>query len=183
MSDSTLKPEVLRQFMTDTFIETGTARGEGVQVALDVGFKNIISIEANPDVYVKACSRFQDAPNVTLIMGDSGSVLPDLLRGIKTPATFWIDAHWSTGECDLGPSINKCPILHDLRAIAGHEIKGHIILIDDIRYFRAGGIPQWGMVKLGDIMEVILDMNPDYRITFADGFIENDVLVAKVKER
>ena len=182
MSNSTLSIEVLRDYPNPVYIETGTAKGESVQVALDAGFGQIITIEVNPDVFAKACERFIDKDNVMLVMGDSGVVLPNILDGVKDRATFWLDAHWSTGEEDLGPDINKCPILHDLRAIAAHQIKDHTILIDDIRYFRQGGIPQWNGVTLGDIMEVILNINPGYRISFRDGFCKDDILVAKVKE-
>jgi hypothetical protein len=177
MSQSTLSVDVLKDYPNAVYIETGTAKGESVQVALDAGFEKIITIEVNPDVYVKACVRFQGDDRVVLIMGDSGVVLPDVLKGIKEPATFWLDAHWSTGECDLGPGISKCPILHDLRAIANHPIKNHTILIDDLQYFRTG-IPQWNNIVLGDIMEVIMNINPDYRIRFRDGHVENDILAA-----
>lgn len=182
MSESTLKPDILRPFLTRTFIETGTAAGEGIMSALEAGFERIISIEANPDVFVKACKRFRDNDRVTNILGDSGVVLPDILRGIDEPATFWLDAHWSTGEPDLGPAVNKCPILYDLRGIGQHAVKNHIILIDDIRYFRSGGLPQWHNVNLGDLMQVILEINSDYRIQFVEGFQPHDILVARVKE-
>lgn len=182
MSESTLKRDVLIRYLSKTFIETGTAKGECVLVALEAGFKNVITIEANPKVFMDACKRFADDDRVTTVLGDSGKVLPDILSGINEPATFWLDAHWSTGEDDLGPSISKCPILYDLRAIGLHHVKNHIILIDDIRYFRSGGLPQWEGVNLGDIMQVILDINPGYRIAFENGFMANDVLAARVVE-
>ena len=182
MSNSTLKPEVLKDYLTGTFIETGTANGEGIAVALEAGFEKVISIEVNPDVYVKACQRFMDDDRVLLVMGDSGVHLPQVISNLEEQATFWLDSHWSTGECDLGPSVNKCPILHDLRAIAGHAIKNHIILVDDIRYFRAGGLPQWNDVTLGDIMEVVMNINPAYRLSFRDGHVADDILVCEVKK-
>ena len=180
MSESTLKLDVLKDYKTDTFIETGTADGEGIVVALEAGFEKVISVEVNPNVYVKACERFMGDDRVLLVMGDSAVHLPHVISNLEEKATFWLDSHWSAGECDLGPSVNKCPILHDLRAIAGSEIKDHILLVDDIRYFRAGGIPQWNGVTLGDIMEAVMDMNPDYRLSFRDGFVKDDVLVCKV---
>ena len=180
MSESTLKLELLKKHPNKYFIETGTARGEGVAVAIEAGFENIISIEANGETFALACKRFIDNPEVVCVLGDSGIVLPDIIRGIKEPITFWLDAHWSTGETELGPSVDKCPILQDVAAIGQHPVKSHTILIDDIRYFRAGGIPIWNLVTLGDIMDQIMEVNPLYRIDFADGFIANDVLVATV---
>lgn len=182
MPESTLKLDVLKEFPNQVFIETGTASGEGVVVALEAGFSQVISIEANPDVYVKACERFQGEDRVTLVMGDSGIVLPGLIAAIKIPVTFWLDAHYSHGECDLGPGVNKCPVLHDLRAIAQHAIKNHTIMVDDIRYFRQGGIPLWHMYTLGDIMEVVMDINPNYRLSFRDGHAKDDILVCTIED-
>lgn len=181
MSESTLKLEVLKDYKTGTFIETGTADGEGIAVALEAGFEKVVSIEVNPDVFLKACRRFMDNDRVLLVMGDSSLHLPHIISNLEEKATFWLDSHWSTGECDMGPDVNKCPILHDLRAIAGSPIKDHILLVDDIRYFRAGGLPQWSNVSLGDIMEVVMDINPAYRMSFRDGFEKDDVLVCEVK--
>jgi hypothetical protein len=181
--DSTLKESVLRQFAhNNIFIETGTAKGEGVQVALNCGFKQIITIEANARVFERACYRFRDESRVICVLGDSGDYLPKLLAGIEEPVTFWIDAHWSTGDPELPNGASNCPVLEDITAIGGHTIKNHTILVDDIRYFRQG-IPQWGDVRLGEIMQSIIDINPDYRISFIDGFEPNDILVAVVPEK
>jgi hypothetical protein len=182
MAYSTLKLDLLKKYPNKYFIETGTARGEGIMTAIEAGcFEQIISIEVNPGVYKKACDRFMQREDVLLMLGDSQHVLPDALHGIDSEVTFWLDAHWSQGECDLGPSVDKCPILHDIAAIGEHPIKTHTILIDDIRYFRSGGLPQWNDIKLGDIMDCILEVNPLYRIEFAEGFLANDVLVATVR--
>ena len=181
MSESTLKPEVLCQYASkaQTFIETGTASGEGVQVALDVGFKSVVTIEANHNVFAKACQRYAENSEVLCMLGDSGKVLPGYLTGLQEKAVFWLDAHYSTGEEELGPGVDKCPLLADLHAIADHAIKDHILLIDDIRYFR-GGLPQWHNITLGDIIDAVMSINQGYCVRFVDGFVEKDILVAEV---
>jgi hypothetical protein len=178
MSYSTLKTELLKQHPNKYFIETGTARGEGILTAIECGFEQIISIECNPKAFAKASEKFADRDDVLLILGDSAICLPDVLADIHEPATFWFDAHWSQGEDDLGPSVDKCPLLQDIATVGAHLIKNHTILIDDMRYFRAGGIPVWHNIKLGDIMDQVMEVNPLYRIEFADGHVANDVLVA-----
>jgi hypothetical protein len=182
MSDSTLKPEILRKYKGDcrVFIETGTSKGEGVQVALDGGFQRIITIEANPNMFMAACERFSNEDKVLCAMGDGGQLLGQLLRDVHEPALFWLDSHWSTGEDPLAPGISSCPLVAELRHIAEHGIKEHVILIDDMRYFRGPGIAQWGNVTLSDIIDGIGTINRDYWITFDDGFCAQDVLVAKV---
>ena len=181
MSNSTLSKEVLEKYKSRIFIETGTGAGEGIQIALDAGFERVYSIESNPDVFKKACERYKDNPKVVMCFGDSGSVLPELLNSINELCTFWLDAHWSTGEAEPLEGVSKCPILEDLRAIARHKIRSHIIMIDDMRYFKNGGIAQWYNIKLGDIMEVIMNINPEYFIAFEDGHVHEDILVAEVK--
>ena len=180
MPETTLPADLLKRFNhIGTFIETGTARGEGTQQALDCGMRKIITVEANPDVFVKASKRFIGEDCVTCILGDSGDVLKDVLTDLAEPAVFWLDSHFSTGDEEL-EDVSKCPILLDLRAISDHPIKNHVILIDDIRYF-ATGLPMWGGIMLGDIMSMILEINPEYKIDFADGHVPNDILVAEVK--
>jgi len=182
MSESTLKPEILKKYKgrRKVFVETGTSRGEGVAVALECGFEIVYSIEANEDVFAKACERFAMMDNVVLLHGDSGEIMASLLRGLKERAVFWLDSHWSTGEPELAPGMSKCPVLLDLQAIREHPVKDHVILIDDIRYFRGPGIAQWGNVTLSDILEMIMDVNPNYWTTFEAGFCPNDILVARV---
>lgn len=187
MNDSSLPIEVLKKYPNRYFIETGTARGEAIQLALECGFPEIISIEANVDTFTKACQRFAVCDNVMLVMGDSGAVLPGVLKGVQEPATFWLDAHVSSGEPDLDKGINPCPVLFDLLAIAQHPVKGHVILIDDIRYFRRGGIVEWNSINLGDIMGAIMDISPEYRITFEDGGdhekrLVDNILVAQFRK-
>lgn len=182
MPESTLKSEVLRKYAghCQVFIETGTASGEGVQVAIDVGFARIVTIEANPDMFFRACERFAEFDHVICAMGDGGQVLGQILRDVHEPAVFWLDSHWSTGEDPLAPGISPCPVISEIRHIAEHPIKEHVILIDDMRYFRGKGIGQWGNVTLSEIIEGIFAINRDYWITFDDGFCPQDILVAKV---
>jgi hypothetical protein len=179
VNESTLKPDLLRKYAggRKIFIETGTAKGDGLQNAIDYGFQKFYSIEANMDVYLKAMERFCAFTNVELLTGDGGQVLKGLLRYIQEPAVFWLDSHWSIGEPSLPEGISLCPLLNELRAIADHPIKEHLILVDDIRYFWKG-LPQWGGVSIGQIVQLIVEANPNYWIRFEEGVTKADILVA-----
>lgn len=179
MNDSTLKPELLTRYAGNrrVFIETGTSKGEGLMNALEYGFDKLYSIEANADTYTKACARFAGNPKVELLLGDGGQVLKGLLRYITEPAVFWLDSHWSTGEAPLAPGTSPCPLLGELRAIAEHPIKDHVILIDDIRYMWRG-IAQWGNVNVAQIVQMVVEINPLYWIRFEEGVTPADILVA-----
>jgi len=184
MNDSTLKLELLARYAggRKVFIETGTAKGEGLQTAIDYGFEQLYSVEANVEVFARASARFIDQPNVQLLLGDGGQVLPGLLRYVTEPAVFWLDSHWSTGEAQLPAGTSPCPLLSELRAIAEHPIKNHVILIDDIRYFWRG-ILQWNNITVNNILQMVLDINPLYWVRFEEGVGPVDIMVATLEPK
>ena len=158
----TIQKETLAKYSGDLFIETGTHVGHGVQKALDCGFTEIHSIESDPKRKKTAAFRFQDVPGVFLYGGDSGKILPGILASITRPAVFWLDAHWG----------GRTSLLIELACIKKHPIKTHTILIDDVRLFGS-----W-KTSVSAVQGLLLDINPDYRFIFEDGFREKDILVA-----
>lgn len=168
--------EVFAKYPNAYFIETGTSWGNGVQMALDAGFDEIYSIELNPLSYEICRNRFDSDIRVTLIEGDSAYILPVLLPYIHVPMTFWLDGHYSPGNISSKGDTNT-PILAELEAIGQHPIKTHTILIDDVRLF---GTQEFDHISLDDIIQKILEINPNYTFFFEDGYVPNDVLVAKV---
>ena len=183
MNESTLRLDVLKKYAYNKiYIETGTGAGESVVIALAAGFERIITIEATPRMFELACKRFANDDKVLCVLGDSGVVLPEIIRSIDEPITFFIDAHWSVGEPELPEGVKKCPVLDDLIAIRNHRIKTHTILIDDTRYFRYLKAVPWGDIKIGDIMQILIQTNPGYHISFEPGVVPSDILVATIKE-
>jgi hypothetical protein len=86
-------------------------------------------------------TRFAARPDVTLLHGDSGSRLPEVLGQLTEPALFWLDAHYSGPITARGPL--DSPIGQELEAIAAHPVGGHVVLIDDMRDFNGtGGYPE-----------------------------------------
>jgi hypothetical protein len=161
------KERFFEKYPNSIFIETGSCIGDGIQLALYAGFKTIYSIELAPSLHQHCVDRYKDCHNVHLIFGDSKILLEELLKDIEEPVTFWLDAHASGGETVGGPIT---ALFKELEAIGKHSIKTHTILIDDIRC--------WGCNE--QLIEILCNINPKYNITFEDGFIPNDILVAKV---
>lgn len=171
----------------DIFFETGVGKGDGVLKALSAGYKKIISIEVAKQHIRVATERFKDKVEdgiVDIILGDSSVLLPELIKEINEPITFWLDAHW-----DFGPGRGKvvCPLYEELQAIKNHPIKTHLIMIDDMRII--GTDHHWGKtVKRDKLLELIKEINPDYKIDYTDGdiskidqpekIVQNDILVA-----
>lgn len=124
--------ELQKKYNISTFIETGTFRGEMV-AAIKNKFNHIYSIELDKTLYEKARSLFAKYPHIKILEGDSSKVLPMILSQINEPALFWLDGHYSAGITAKG--ILDTPIKNELEHIFNHQIKNHVILIDDARLF------------------------------------------------
>jgi hypothetical protein len=67
---------------------------------------------------------------VSILQGNSASVLRELLPRITTPALFWLDAHYSGGTTAKADLIS--PLEVELSSIFAHPlVLRHVILIDD----------------------------------------------------
>ncbi len=169
--------EVFAKYPNKYFVESGSYLGDGIQMALEVGFPQIYSVELAEHLYKGVCERFSEQFNVVVLLGNSIQIFPEILKAIDSPATFWLDGHYSWGNTAKGDT--NSPILQELEAIGRHHIKNHTILIDDIRQC---GTIEFDFVELEEIIQKVLEINPRYSISFEDGYVPNDVLVATLKE-
>jgi len=174
MITTTLQKEVLLKYKNPYFLETGTANADCVRLALEVGFEKIYSIELDSVLQNENITKYQPQINegkVNLINGDSLWELTNLIPELDKPTTFWLDAH-----VDFGPmGTKKCPLYEELSAIKNSKIKTHTILIDDMRIL--GG--HWGEgISIDGLKSRLLEINPNYKFIFENGFAANDILVA-----
>lgn len=120
---------------TENFIETGSYLGDGIQLAIDSGFKQIHSIELGVELYQHCVKRFENKPNVKLHQGDSTLILPQILQANPTTSfTFWLDGHYSGPHTARGEK--DCPLIEELKNIMMRDIEGETIYVDDMRYYR-----------------------------------------------
>jgi hypothetical protein len=125
--------EYAKRFRLRMFVETGTYMGEMVN-AVKNRFDQIYSIELGLELYENAKRRFADKKNITIIHGDSGEVLGEVLSHVNQPCLFWLDGHYSGGITVKGEV--ETPIRRELSHIFNHSIASHhVILIDDARCF------------------------------------------------
>lgn len=124
------------KYQCNFFVETGTYLGEMVEAQKD-NFKQIFSIELSEALYKKAQKKFKQFPHITILQGDSGKVLPQVLHKIDSPALFWLDGHYSAGITAKGEK--ECPIFEEIDAIFNSNAHNHIILVDDARCFNGKG--------------------------------------------
>jgi len=178
---TTLSKSVLSKYKNDIFVETGTLWGEAIEVAIECGFKKIYTVDIDPKKVEHSRKKFAKevkSGQVEVLEGDTFKMFPDILKKIDAPATFWLDAHWDGGP--MGDY--KCPLPFELEALLTHPIKTHTLLVDDRRIFGAIG-SNWGEDLDEELLiEAMTDINPDYKISFEDGCVPNDIIVAKLDE-
>ncbi len=135
-----VKQGIIQDFQRKTgytiLIETGTYLGTMVE-AQKARFKKIVSIELGRELGEKARDKFAEDRHVSIMQGDSGKVLPVLMKEIDRPAIFWLDGHYSAGITAKGDT--ECPIYEELEAILANKALHHLILIDDARLFTGEG--------------------------------------------
>lgn len=161
--------EMLKKYKTNIFVETGSYIGDGINTAIEMKFKKIFSIEVSRKFFNYCRERFYNIINVKLLYGDSGKILYDIIKNIKEPITFWLDAHYSGGKMQK----RKSPILNELKQIAKHRIKTHTIMVDDISCYKT---KRKFKILQADILKEIKKINKDYIVEFT----ENDILLVEV---
>lgn len=173
-SDGSLKSSFLKDlksfFGADVFVESGTYLGNTTAKAAEL-FQEVHSIEIFPKFYSEAAERFEEVPNISLHLGDSGTVLSQILPRIHSKILFYLDGHFD-GDSS-GKGILNTPILEELRAIRQYGHPDSLLLIDDLSDFQESLFPLKianscfeGYPKLEQLIEEILNINPSYKICF-----------------
>jgi len=130
-----LKERVVKRyaarFGVKILVETGTYLGDMVNAMRDL-FSRITSVEVDAALAAEAGKRFAGQRHISIVCGDSGVVLPELLAGMEGDCLFWLDGHYSGGITAKGA--HETPIEAELRHIGAHG-GSPVILIDDARLF------------------------------------------------
>ena len=175
----TIRPSLLAKFAKGSiFIETGCQEGWTFYSAKEFGFTKMYGIELMPSFYDISVARFAGDDSISIIKGESPDVLRELCPVINEQATFWLDAH-ASGPDIPGGKYGSCPLIQEIEAIALSSCKEHVIMIDDVRLF---GTHEWDYVERQTVIDLLLSINSNYKITYADGeedgTFPNDILIA-----
>lgn len=157
------------------FFETGTFKGEGVQLALEVGYPEIYSIEVLENYHTAAKEKFGHLKEVHLFLGSSSERLFEIASDInpEKKIVFWLDGHCPGTDV---PQDVACPLLAELEQISRLQRKDHILLIDDVRCF--GNILKETNEQIKDSL---LKINSEYNIKYIDSKLSpKDILLATV---
>ena len=122
---------IQRHTGVDTFVETGTFKGDTAEWAAG-RFAHVSTIELPGVWYDESHERLKHLPDVILHCGDTRGIMRQVVAHLDKPAIFWLDAHWM----GVGPKseAGECPVLDEITYI-NTSAYVHTILVDDARYF------------------------------------------------
>ena len=106
---------------------------------------------------------------VKLINGDSAVEIGNILKNINERCCFWLDAH--SGKESYARGGIDVPLIQELQHIKNHDIKDHIIAIDDAHLFgkkqynKEGELVcDYSNVPYEVVKQNILEINSNYDI-------------------
>lgn len=173
MPTHTSKQNIIRHIQKQSgikvLIETGTYLGDMIEAQKNF-FNKIYSIELGELLYNNAVKRFKNDISIKIFNGDSGDVLPHVLKQIKEPCIFWLDGHYSEGITAKGKK--DSPIFEELTAIFNSNKFPHILLIDDARLFD-GTNDYPTIIELKKFIE-LHSVDPQFKV-------ENDIIMVRLK--
>ena len=147
--------------------------------------KEILHTDEQDNNFIKNNYNTYFNNKLTLINADSKAALQELLPTINEQCCFWLDAHAGATKYSRGEE--DCPLLQELDIIATHNIKNHIIGIDDsnllgtIQEDSLGNvICDYSNITLKLVKEKILKINPSYDIGIYSPY-NMEMLIAFVK--
>lgn len=119
--------EYAQKYGLTTLVETGTYYGEMIAAVAD-RFGRIYSIELDPALAAQAQERFRKQPHVVILLADSQTAVPQLVRKSNEPCLWWLDA----GYCGwAGATGNSNRLGSEMNAVLADGKHQHVILMDD----------------------------------------------------
>lgn len=163
-----IKQQVIQHYQKlsryNVLVETGTYKGDMILAQKD-HFRKIYSIELSETLFEKAKKRFRHSPHITLLQGNSGDIIGNVLHELKEPAIFWLDGHYSGG---ITAKIEKySPINEELQVIMTNNTLQHIVLIDDARGF----VGEHGYPTLDELKDQVIKNFPGYHFVVDEDII------------
>ena len=116
--------------------------------------------------------RFENDSHITILHGDSGDILKNLVRQIDQPALYWLDGHYSS-EFFMGDRYIRTakgekvtPIIKELKVLL-HDKHRHVILIDDARLFNG----ESDYPKVEEVAKIVGESPYRFKMT-----VRNDII-------
>jgi hypothetical protein len=162
--------KIANVFNVDTFVETGTYKGD-TAVWASRHFQQVYTIENYRPTFDQTTANHGHLRNVQFLYGHSASALPVVLQKFRGDGVFWLDAHWM-GEGSYGEG-DECPVLNEIRLL-NESRDTHFIFIDDARLFLSPPPLPHVLAQWPTIGELIAELDKKGRYTI----IDDDVLIS-----
>lgn len=146
------------KYKTNTFMETGTGTGSGIQYAIKFPFAEINSCEIDVAQAHALSTAFSFDKRVHIYPYDSERFLTELLskRSPEFPILFFLDAHFpgaDLGKASFDAEKNidiRLPLEKELELISMFRPKmNDVIIIDDLRIYEKGPFKGGNMEDYG----------------------------------
>jgi hypothetical protein len=121
--------EYAERFGVRVLVEAGTYYGEMV-AAMRNHFDEIYSVEYDHALAARAQKKFSRSPHIHIVEGDSQQKIPEIVRSLRAPALFWLDAGYYGWA---GLQGDRQRLTTELEAILRESRYRHVILMDDAR--------------------------------------------------
>lgn len=137
--------ELLTNYDLKNYVETGTGVGECMSHALKFNFSQLHSIEIFEDLYNQAVEKFQPFTNCKIHLGNSFSVLPNILPTLEGSTLFFLDAHFPGSDFGFNSYDaekdyhTRLPLEKELEVIKNNkDVSKDVFIIDDLRIYEDG---------------------------------------------
>ncbi len=121
-------------FGINVFIETGTYLGVTTNYVQSF-FSKVYSIELSETLSSEARHHFRGKKHISILQGDSGLLLEDLVKNNIEKKLFWLDAHYSAGITASSANFGDTPISKEIEEILKYWVPESVVLIDDASLF------------------------------------------------
>lgn len=152
------------KFSIKTLVETGTYLGTMIN-ANKYNFRLIYTIELDQKLYRQAKKKFNRFNHIHIKQGDSEKILPKILKRIKEPTIFWLDAHYSRGITAKGKK--ETPIVAEIKIILKDKSTKDVLLIDDALNFN--GKNDYPTIK--ELKGLVAKQNKNYNVSIKNNLI------------
>lgn len=163
--------DLIKEYYSPIYIETGCSHGDGIVCALEAGVERCFGIECDAVRCGVAIKRFEKNKNVYIIGGKSEYHLRSIICNTNNGVLIFLDAHKMGG---IGGPNESYALLGELEEIRRSNKINITIMIDDIRLLG-------GELKstISDVAAAIYRINNHYKIKIENSNTNAmDILVA-----
>lgn len=182
--------EIKNKHHCEIYLETGLYKLKeisSISKALRCGFDKVYSVELEKKWIDYAYPQLKELINSNkceLIHDDSANLEKYIVNNKnfeEKKVLFFLDAHVDNNDITT-KHIFKCPVIAELKAIKKLSRNDHVICIDDMRCIKTKR--PWGETKYNnyynEMINMLKEINSEYKIDFIQGVIEKDLLIAYV---